>query len=74
METGSSVGGAGGDISLKVGAGDTGDGGQVSVEAGSTSSMYGLGGDVVVSAGDRRNERRAKGTRLASIRVSTLPP
>ena len=26
-------------------------GGQVSVEAGSTSSMYGLGGDVVVSAG-----------------------
>ena len=29
---------------------------------------------MVVSAGDRRNERRAKGTRLASIRVSTLPP
>ena len=51
VTTGVSTAGSGGDISLVVGAGDTGDGDDERLGAGRSTSAARTGGDVVVSAG-----------------------
>lgn len=51
LSTGGSTGGAGGSVSVSVGSGDTGDGGAVTLTAGTTTASTGIGGSLELTAG-----------------------
>ena len=51
MTTGKSTGGKGGTITLSVGDGDTGVGGDINIKAGKTSASNTQGGAVTISSG-----------------------
>ena len=66
-------GGAGGDIRVAIGSGDTGDGSSVVVSAGDTSASYASGGDVFVSAGNGTGTTSGSGGSVSVLEREAVP-